>query len=86
MLITEDLQAPVLKATRRYIPHTVAVKKTMAQVARGFSSFKLPFLAHSLQKKKKKKNHNKKTKTTTQEKMQINYTLIALVFKITELS
>lgn len=78
MLITKDLQAPVLKATRRYIPHTVAVKKTMAQVARGFSSFKLPFLAHSLQEKKEKKK--------SQKKMQINYTLIALVFKITEQS
>lgn len=50
----------------------------MAQVARGFSSFKLPFLAHSLQEKKEKKK--------SQKKMQINYTLIALVFKITEQS
>lgn len=49
-----------LKATRRHILHTVAVKKTMAQVARGFSSFELPFWGHSSQETNKQtKNHRK---------------------------
>lgn len=58
----------------------------MAQVGRGFSSFKLPFLAHSLQEKKKNTKKKTKQQKTITEKIQMNYTLIALIFKITEQS
>lgn len=70
VLTTKHLQAPILKATRRHISHTVAVKKN-GSGSKRFFLIQAAFLAHSLQKK----NHSKKA-----NELHIH----CLVFKITE--